>query len=1041
MIKETCIFDKYSSYYNIIGIISLFLILIASIIYYLYVTRKAKNNKKETFQNDGCFFENQGDTIDSSKKINVDMRDCEIYFTDKEEDCDKYYKYYEMTMLELDREILKENNNKVLYDKLLEIRDDKTNNLDKKNINQCKYKFNGWKELNKYLDVLEPGTSNIIYPHKNVNRKYQDSVYKNFPLLDSCFKEYVDEKTIVDIYTGGNTIKKSCVDPPINKLNYINNENKDQKYLSVNFNNSLPYNNIRESICLNLGSYSLNINNEKIFMKLNCYYDNYNKLNINNISFVNFNNNSYTEIIDKSIINGIISNMFRISYNRSSKKIYYGNKKINTNCYLFNYDMCNNISNYKTNNFSFTFKDFLIENKIVSSIDLVELINLLDANIDDSNDTQTYINDIQTIINTLTSRILDNSKDLNKNIDDLNKDINQITSYISNLEGNITSLQKRIDDNNSNIIKARTDTDDAIETLRLAVANAKSLVDAERSRISNLNSTKLSDTDKENTRKQQEYNDRQKAIFDITVANEDIITANTIAQEKIDNEYNIEVKKKQDNYNIAKASYDNNIGIYNTSKTTYDTQVSTYNNGMNNINNNFTNGLYFWKKDYNSGLFANVCGVNKTEIDSAYDDGGYNDNHEMIKIVSPREPFFHDNDSSYISLFEKAGKYSYFTVEVNGNIKFERSGYYHFFVNGDDDTDFSIGYVDPNNTNKMIWKVVSNYYDGHGPSFNCNTTKYPIYIDASYNGGYYGIILRFHELWGGAYLHPYFCELSSSQVQSIYGGMFFDLKKDGLLEITTEIINKEGKKETLYPNGLNRYRVNSIVSNNIKSLNLLNGNTNPFYVYKNMYVPLNKTDTKYKDKIENYIVYPPPITASNPGNTPPAEPALPTPTIRGTLSAQQTQAIPQVITLSTLSYTPLVVPAEYVDTSSGTIENYKRERDKTITSYQSTINNDKSEITKKNNDKTSQNTTKQNKLDQITTYNNTIKDNDSKLNKISIIKNNINNFRDFYDFDFIQNVVKSNIQITNTTYNDNVFEAFDSNDNVKKYYMFVEINF
>lgn len=1014
MIKETCIFDKYSSYYNIIGIISLFLILIASIIYYLYVTRKPKNNKKETFQNDGCFFENQGDTIDNSKKINVDMRDCEIYFTDKEEDCDKYYKYYEMTMLELDREILKENNNKVLYDKLLEIRDDKTNNLDKKNINQCKFKFNGWKELNKYLDVLEPDTSNIIYPHKNVNRNLQDSVYKNFPLLDSCFKEYVDEKTIVDIYTDNNTIKKSCVDPPINKLNYVNNENKDQKYLSINFNNSIPYNNIHGSICNNLGTYSLNINNDKVFMKLNCYYDNYNKLNINNISFVNFNNNSYTEIIDKSIINGIISNMFRISYNRSSKKIYYGNKKINTNCYLLNYDMCNNISKYKTNNFSFTFKDFLIENKIVSSIDLVELINLLNSNIDDSNDTQTYLNDIQTIINNLTSSILNNNRDFNKNIDDLNKEIDKITSYIGSIENSISSLQKRIDDNNNNIINAIENTDKTINDLKIAVDNAKRLADAERARISNLNTTNLSNTADENIKRQQEYNDRQKAITDITNANNDIIKANTEAQKKIDELYNTTVKSKQDNYDVAKKSYDNSIAEYRPKKSRYDLQLSTYNNGIKYVNDTFKNGLFFYKKDYSKGIFSYTYANSREEVyGGLIANNDFRDN--MILVTNPREPFFHDYDNSYLKDLQNAPSNDLFTVEVHGNIKFETSGYYLFYLNGDDDADFFIGVKDPSDSKKIIWKCVSNYYGGHGPGFDCNTTYKPIYIDAKYNGGYYGLYIRFHELDGGAYVDPMFSIVSNDELKTKYNGNFFNIITDNLLN-----------------NGTNtQYCKYSPFFDKRIHLNKLNGTKNSYYINKRNYFLADSDD---------YVDYPPIVSEPDPGIEPIA-PALPTPTIRGTLSATQTQAIPQAITLSTLSYTPLVVPPEYVDTSSGTIKNYEDTRDKNITSYKNIIDNDAKSKKEKNNDKKAQETDKQNKLDQITTYNNTIKDNDSKLNKISIIKNNINNFRDFYDFDYIQNAVKNNIQITNTTYNDNVFEAFHYKDNVKKYYMFVEINF
>lgn len=980
--KDKCIFNDNTYIYRLFGIAFLIIILIASIIYYLYITKK--NIKKDKFINSsesqevysetpvissvpvksgiGCYVSDQG-------PMNITTRPCSVYFTENEDTCDKYEKYYNMNSLELDNEISQNKSNSELYKILLDIKNDKINNLNKYNVNSCKYTYNNWKEINSVNDPDFPNAN--IYPRKNINRTGDN----NFNLINTCFKEYntdvVNGKSSTTIDINTDKIISSKCDNPIANITDYNYNKKNQQYLAVNFNNTLSYNDIYNNVCSNPPKYNLTIN-DKYIIKFTCDNTNNNSV-INDISIIRYdnNNNNFIEENNKQIIDYIIGNFFRISYNNSSKYIYYGNKQINTNAYMCKYDICNNIKDIILYTISFSFKDFNINDENIVLINVNELTNDLDTNIDNTDNTVDYYNKLKERITVVQDNILNNNNQIADDISNINGEISSYNSLINDFDTQISSLQKNIDENINNIKRAQEDTDFAIQTLRDAVAAAKAA-----------NAQDISNKNRNN---------------EIIQAN--IVTRNAYkeAKESLKNERETTISNNKANYNLAIESYNSSKPIYDIAINLYNQTSKTYNDGMANIANTYINGLYFTKKDYNNGAFVQKWMQNQSDFTNSLNANSHFRKNTII-VPAPREPFFHDYDSSHISLFGTVNNYDYFTIEVSGNIKFTKTGFYHFMINADDAADMFLVYRD--SSDNLIYKNVANYYNGHPPDMGsgaCVSTSYPIFIDASINNGYYGLYIRLQELWGGSYLHPYFTLVTEDV---LYSGQSYNLMKDTFSYIPYVQLSKTIKQ-------------------NMKSLNLLNGSTNSYYINKNI--------NDYTNK--NFYIKSPPQISPNPGPEP-IKPELPiTPDL---INLQE--PIYQRPTYSSSDFTPIQIPTEYVDNSATDISELEKKRDKIKNDYQSTIDTDKTQKGNKMQQKldTQSSIDIKNKLLDI--KKNNYLSNNEKLKNISDINDKLQKFNNFMNYNTIKSLINKGIQIN--TYDKYIFE-----DNLNNKFIYLQVNF
>ena len=269
--KEKCILYDNTYIYRLFGIIFLIIILIFSLIYLYYINNK---KYKDTFKNlvkppdeiidfgVGCFASEQGN-------VQVSTRPCSIYFTENEEKCDNYEKYYDMTLLELEENMLKEKNNEELYSILKDIANEKKTGMNKLNINKCKYTYPDWKEIKSIKDSKFPENDNIIYPRKNINRDGDN----NYNFINTCIKEYstdvINGKSSAIIDINKTKIISGMCEYPIRNITDFNYDKVGQDYLAVNFNNSLPYEDLYQNICFNYPRYNISIPKEYI-IKFSC---------------------------------------------------------------------------------------------------------------------------------------------------------------------------------------------------------------------------------------------------------------------------------------------------------------------------------------------------------------------------------------------------------------------------------------------------------------------------------------------------------------------------------------------------------------------------------------------------------------------------------------------------------------------------------------------------------------------------------------------------------------------------------------------------
>lgn len=326
-------------------------------------------------------------------KIRVELRPCTINLTSDDDICNQLSDIYEMSKIQIQvlLNTMKKNNADLSsYNLLKYIRDNK----DSIPINTCKIEIDNWKEIkNTYM-------SSNIYPYKNIinNTDYNDETLSGYCLYD------------VSTNSNINPDKKI-----INNIEDINYPNELKLYELYKFDNNVPVNTIAKLACENKNTSYLIIDNNLIFMRLNCYLDNETNLKTNNIEFVKYN--SSTKKFDK--IKGNLSKFLKFKY---KKQIILGFDNIQVSAYVFTFDICNNIKKYVISNYiNFSFDEFpevlpvLIEN----NIDLPE-----------QSDYSIY-----SLINMKINKIIDSYKKLNDQIQIYTENMNDIMTNYKVIEG------------------------------------------------------------------------------------------------------------------------------------------------------------------------------------------------------------------------------------------------------------------------------------------------------------------------------------------------------------------------------------------------------------------------------------------------------------------------------------------------------------------------------------------------------------------------------------------------------------------------------
>jgi hypothetical protein len=860
----------------------------------------------------GCFVKDQG-------LMKVDMRPCSIYMTNNEELCNNYEKYYEMTINKLNKEIQENIDNKVLYDNLLKIKEDKITNLSKFNQNTCKHTFNNWMEINKVYD--ESSSDNTeIKPYKNINNAED----YNFSLTNTCFKEYISD-SVNKIHTNLSDINKeniisSYCEDPINNVQVKNSSPK--KYLTINFKNVISYDELRNNVCSNprvhdLTSYISGNYILKIF---------YNNEIAVDVSIIKYENRLFHTITDLNILNTVIQKFFRFTYNNIINNIIYTSKRIVTNSYICSYDMCNNIINLDLSQISFLLSDIInIPDINIINVPLIELKSKLYEKIDNRVDTVDYYQIILDTINIVKNNY--------------NKKIRNTANDIATINNEIKELNKQIE-NNKNDIK------NLDSTIASYIKNIQKLIDS-------------SDAD----------------IMKYINQNIDQTNRNCLRS-----------------YTESKNIYDTNIMSYNNALETYNKANERYNASVQYFNNNFRRGLWFHKKDYNGGVFTQRYIYNETDFNNALSQNSHF-RQKLIKIENPNDPFFTDYNSSEISLFSEANSYDYFTIEIFGNIKFDKSGYYQFMLNADDAADMFIIYRDANNN--LIYKNVANYYHGHPPdmgSGSCVTTKYPIYIDATINNGYYGIYLRVQEVWGGAYINPYYTFIEPSQYTNKRTYKLTDTLDEYIPYVHLETFIKTNMRSLNRLNEGDPYRININVNDR--------NNANSFVKFEKN-------------------------TLSPPEN-------VPTQPIECTIIPHQTP-FPAKYAPSELSeyYTPIEVDTKYI--TQVKLKEYRDSLKSTINTIKGNINTDYATSNMKIQDINRLNTIISDKQKEISGKNIITNNEQEILNNLSSISNKINTFNNFKTFNEIKDVFIKNKITTN------IYDKYKFSDNNNNKYMYIQI--
>jgi len=711
-------------------------ILFCILIGVVYYYYKIRTKKKEHFeQSDGCFTHEQLD-------MDVVMRECGVYYIDpqKEGDCDANFDYYDMTDVQLDYAIkAAQISNQQLYQKLQEIWD----YLHGNNFKKCKIKYDNWKEIASYHDKhYQPETKEYVYPKKNTSNASQQI---NFKLWNSCFGRNTDLNKI----NFNSTVVPACT-TPINNIKDINSE--DNQYVSMSFNTSLNYDDVYKSICdKQQQDNALSIPSNLIFMVLHCEYKSRQYVKISDISFAQYSSNRFGSVADTTpAVNTAFMNMFRLTYDKNLKKVVYGPRLLNMDAYLINYDLCKNIKNHLTRIVPFTFRDFNVPNVVTDIIlnTVPELIDLLDSKIgDENNDGQVSIleniNALSTSLNNELTRLTAHKKSIQDEIDAL---IGLMTENSKSTQTKLTLFEQYV----AAILESRKNTDTELYNYIQALKAFK-------------------------TRIEEEFN-RQKVLIGSgqTITNNiaGYITSENSRCSALCTSVNT---KLQDEYRILS---ENVANIYNKVTET--------------ILNMFGRGVFFSLNLYNRGILTRFVPQNEREFSCMIINNDIADNFVNTTSV---DPYYFDN--RYIN--SASGMLTY-SLELCGNILLEQ-GYYHFYADlmEEDCYDIFIGYADPDNVSRMIFKNVANYYNSTmrergGASAKVGhvlntTTKNPIHIDGQYNNGYYAFYarsLRGIQTLRNNYLNIKYIKLNNSTASySLFSSQAYEYKAVNTINTST----------------------------------------------------------------------------------------------------------------------------------------------------------------------------------------------------------------------------------------------------------------
>lgn len=741
---------NYIIYYNIY----LLLLLIVLIYYYIY-----NKINIEKFENNGCFYLQQYTT-------NIDSRDCEVYLSkDGEDFCNKYKEYYEKSILELDDILIKlgKSNRRDDIDfknSILKIREDIINN----NINTCKVNYDGWKEIKTYNDKNSSSTSsnNLIYPHKNIYKTPDNITNK---LTNICFRN--SSNTDINIFENKNeSITTSCNDIK----NIYDNTTGIKEHKVIRFEN---YNkeNLLNPICLNKKEkiLDLDINEKNIYLSIIANYDKTKReLKTENISFVKYNKNNTFINADHSDNINIYNRLFQQIYNNNS--IMYGPKENNVNSKLIKYDICDNIDNLLTKNSKINLKDFNINNIKLLNIDYTkykELIELLNKN-----DIEYSVEDIKRIVNDLYNKNENYIQELKDKHKTYNDKIYKLLDIGTSTKVDTTLLSDNYSIYLNTINEAQIKTNDAINKLINKIFEVKEYIDK---------------------------------------------NYNIIKYEKnINNNFDDDVSKLTKYVNNANNECINLSRLYNNA---LNEEKTITENALININkmsielieNNFYNGLYYRIGIHNKDIFTYKTPQNKLDFTSMYLNNKP-DSHKKGLIN------YSNNQNDIISYDNKYKNDNIYTViELDSNVKFE-TGYYIFYIDllNEEASEVYLGYNDKSKgTPNIVFKNIANYYYnyskhpkdrlripyGEGPAKINNeynmTTKYPIYIDGSVNGGYYGFYKRNVRHIGNIYsklMNVSYSKVSSQQLKELYGNKSYNIINDDNFEYIRYIdLNNEIK--------------------------------------------------------------------------------------------------------------------------------------------------------------------------------------------------------------------------------------------------------
>jgi hypothetical protein len=431
--NSKCSLHDLNSYLQFAGLISLIIILIISVFYYLRIyhtnilekyedgsidtkTIEYKNgnyNNRSTYPKDKYPGRNM-DRISSDieKKDKYKLRDCKVYFTDSKDNIERC-------------------------------------DAQSDNIKTCSYTFNGWKEFDTYTDNYG---NTINYPKKiYTNTKTNTNDFVNSDFTSKCFKKFdYDGLGAAQPfeYAENNLVKydsKGTTDNTEKDTNIFNG----LKYTSIQFlnkdNANDNFTNVLNSIC-SIKYNSIDSLKDKKFYKISIIKDN--NENIINISKVKLNNEQtmFDVIKDDALFDFSILGSHGIRYdtlNRSLKIFIKSNISMNAKVYIFNYVsyICpsSQIKSYTTTNTDINISSFALFRNKVSNTSINFTLNnvnmsILDwskYNTDDVDYKFAIIDDLNTKIDDRKKIMIENNKALIEGINSeiASKDADIVKAY------------------------------------------------------------------------------------------------------------------------------------------------------------------------------------------------------------------------------------------------------------------------------------------------------------------------------------------------------------------------------------------------------------------------------------------------------------------------------------------------------------------------------------------------------------------------------------------------------------------------------------